>query len=238
MSTSSSVPALEVTRIRLVPRSIFNTPPGHAFPMPYRAPCVRAPRDAIRYTENSRPGFQDLRRLTACISPFNGAIDDEACLLQRRDYRRKPLDRYAGAVERIGTICRLRGVGTTMWNGLAPIRNRAKLGQVDRLSRATAFLRMAAVSPDLTAQRSKISQNGDPFRFELRSASMHYLHLQQSRPCLPSCPASRPNRHKQQKRRGFRDKPGHDGKNTIPRDRHQTSETSQQIRTLTLQQAR
>jgi len=39
--------------------------------------------------------------------------------------------------------------------------------------------RIAAVSPDLTAQRSKISQNASIHFASMRSASMHYLHLQQ-----------------------------------------------------------
>ena len=47
--------------------------------------------------EDSRAGFQYFRRLCRVHQPFNGAIDNEACLLQRGDNRRKPLNRYAGA---------------------------------------------------------------------------------------------------------------------------------------------
>src|SRR5260370_27913641 len=59
-----------------------------------------------------------------------------------------------------------------MWNGLAPLRNRASSAKWTLSARDCVSDNIAAVSPDLTAQRSKISQNASIHFASMRSASM------------------------------------------------------------------
>jgi hypothetical protein len=51
----------------------------------------------IRYHQDARASLEDFRRLHRMHQAFDGAIDHKASLLQRRDDRREPPDRLAGA---------------------------------------------------------------------------------------------------------------------------------------------
>src|SRR5436309_14520799 len=57
------------------------------------------------------------------------------------------------------------------------MRNSASSAKCTLRARDCVSERIAAVSPDLTAQRSKISQNASIHFASMRSASMRYLHF-------------------------------------------------------------
>ena len=84
MSTSRSVPAFEVTRIRLVPRSILAAARTRFSSAEIRHHALKRFGMLVGDIENARAGFQDFRRLRRMHQPFDGAIDHEACLLQAR----------------------------------------------------------------------------------------------------------------------------------------------------------
>src|ERR1700675_2093408 len=172
MSTSSSGPAFEVTRICLVPRTIFTaarTRFSSAVSGTMRSSASGCSFDILRILA---PAFRISGVSTACISPSTvQSTTKPACCNAVTTGASRWIATLA-PVERIGTICRLRGVGTMMWNGLAPIRNRASSAKWTWSARDCVSERIAAVSPDLTAQRSKISQNASIHFASMRSASM------------------------------------------------------------------
>jgi len=93
-------------------------------------------------------------------------------------------------VERIGTICRLRGVARRCGNGLAPIRNRASSAKWMLSARDCVSERIAAVSPDFDrAALENLAERVDPFRFDaIRQHALSPLTAKSS--CPASCRAS------------------------------------------------
>src|SRR6185436_6981227 len=64
------------------------------------------------------------------------------------------------------------GLGTTMWNGLAPSRSSASSASCTLSCRDCVSERIAAVSPGLTAQRANTSVKASIHFPSMRSASM------------------------------------------------------------------
>ena len=114
MSTSRSVPALEVTRMRLVPRSIFaaaRTRFSSAGSGTMRSSASGCSLEILRMRA---PALRISGVSTACINPsMVQSTTKPACCSADTTGPSRWIAMLA-PVERIGTASRLRGVGTTM----------------------------------------------------------------------------------------------------------------------------
>ncbi len=114
MSMSRSVPALEVTRIRLVPRSIFAAARTRFSSAVSGTMRSSASGCSLEITRMRAPAFRISGVSTACISPsMVQSTTKPACCNAVTTGASRWIASLA-PVERTGTICRLRGVGTTM----------------------------------------------------------------------------------------------------------------------------
>ena len=113
MSTSRSVPAFEVTRIRLVPRSIFAAARTRFSSAGSGTMRSSASGCSLEITRMRAPAFRISGVSTACIRPsMVQSTTKPACCSAVTTGPSRWIASLA-PVERIGTICRLRGVGTT-----------------------------------------------------------------------------------------------------------------------------
>src|SRR5215831_4192271 len=158
ISTSRSVPAADVTLMRLAPRSIFaaaRTIFSSALSGSMRSSASGC---SLEITWMRAPALRIAGVSGACIRPS---------MVQSTTNPAAPSAATTGAslpsaslapVERTGTGWRFRGVGTTTWKGRAPSRRRASSARCTLSARDCVSDRIAAVSPALTAQRSNTSQ--------------------------------------------------------------------------------
>src|SRR6267143_1345498 len=150
MSTSSSVPAFEVTRIRLVPRSIFPAARTHfssAVSGTMRSSASGCSFDILRILA---PAFRISGVSTACISPSTvQSTTKPACCNAVT----------TGASRWIATLAPVERIGTHPQQG--------KLGQVD-VERARLRLRKnrSGVAGLDRAALENLAERVDPFRFD------------------------------------------------------------------------
>ena len=114
MSTSSSVPAFEVTRIRLVPRSIFTaarTRFSSAVSGTMRSSASGCSLEILRMRA---PALRISGVSAACISPSMVQSTTKPACCSALTTGPSFWIAMLAPVERTGTTSRLRGVGTTM----------------------------------------------------------------------------------------------------------------------------
>ena len=168
MSTSRSVPAAEVTVMRFAPRSMLRGGAHARLQRGDRAPCARA----LPGARSRSPGCA--RRLSG--SPASPAHASGPRCVQSTTKPAWPSAPTTGAsspiaslapVERTGTGCRLRGVGTTIWNGRAPRRSSASSASCT-LSCARLRLRedRGGVAALDRARLEHLAEGVDPFSFD------------------------------------------------------------------------
>ncbi len=131
MLTSRSVPAADVTFMRLLPRSMRAAARDLSFQRGDRAHALQRFGVLVRDHHDAGAGLQDLRRLGRMHQAFERAIDHEAGLRRapRRPARACRSRRWRRS-SAPAPDARLRGVGTTTWNGRAPRRSKRKFRQM------------------------------------------------------------------------------------------------------------
>ncbi len=97
MSTSRSVPAAEVTVMRLRARSILAAARTRVSSSGVRPHALERLRVLVGDHQDAGAGLQDRRRLRRVHQAFERAVDHEARLPERGDDRREAADRLAGA---------------------------------------------------------------------------------------------------------------------------------------------
>jgi hypothetical protein len=172
MSTSRLVPAADVTFMRLVPRSILAAARTDFSSAGSGRIRSRHSGCSFEITRMRAPDFRISGVSGACIRPsIVQSTTKPASLRADTTGASRPMAALA-PVERTGTGCGLRGVGTIKWNGLAPSRSRASSARCTFSARDCVSDRIAAVSPALTAHFSKISQNASIHLPSMRSANI------------------------------------------------------------------
>ena len=174
MLTSRSVPASDVTFMRFEPRSMraalrtWTSSAGSGRMRSSASGC------SFEITMMRAPAFRISGVSGACIRPSSVQSTTKPAWPSADTTGPSLPIAWLAPVERIGTTYSLRGVGTTMWNGRAPMRSSASSASCTLSWRDWVSERMAAVSPFLTAHFSNNSQKASIHLPSIRSASISF----------------------------------------------------------------
>ena len=172
MLTSRSVPAADVTFMRFDPRSILAAARTRVCSASSGRMRSSASGCSLEMTMMRAPAFKISGVSGACISPSKvQSTTKPDCASALTTGLSRPIASL-DPVERTGTGCGLRGVGTTTWNGRAPSRSSANSARCTFSSRDCVSDRIDAVSPRLTAHFSNTSQKASIHLASMRSANI------------------------------------------------------------------
>ena len=158
--------------MRFAPRSIFAAARTRASSASSGAMRSSASGCSFEITWMRAPALRIAGVSGACIRPSMVQSTTKPAAPSALTTGASPPIASLAPVERTGTGCRLRGVGTTMWNGFAPSRSSASSASCTLSWRDCVSERIAAVSPRLTAQRSNTSAKASIHFPSMRSASI------------------------------------------------------------------